>query len=188
MKQNVVSSQAGVSFVEVVVSVAIILTLGAAAFIVMPGFVKTARADGASQAAVNSLRVARERALGERRNFEVRFTGSKRIEIYRREVPSNANTEVMNLYLENDQQWYRFPGLPDTPDAFGVGSGPINFGGSAELWFTSEGTFVDQSGDVLNGTVIFGNPSDKTTARAITIFGATGLLRVWKWNGRQWVE
>jgi len=26
------------------------------------------------------------------------------------------------------------------------------------------------------------------SARAITIFGPTALIRAWRWNGRDWVE
>jgi hypothetical protein len=54
--------------------------------------------------------------------------------------------------------------------------------------FTSEGTFVDANGDVLNGTIFLSVPDERNSARAITILGATALIRVWKWNGREWVE
>ena len=57
------------------------------------------------------------------------------------------------------------------------------------MTFTSEGSFVDSSGDVLNGTMYLGHAGqDPTSARAITIFGATGLVRAWRWDGRNWVE
>jgi hypothetical protein len=54
--------------------------------------------------------------------------------------------------------------------------------------FTSEGTFVNANGDPINGTVFFSIPNQKNSARAITIMGATALIRVWRWNGREWVE
>ncbi len=54
--------------------------------------------------------------------------------------------------------------------------------------FTSEGTFVDQDGDALNGTMFLSIPSEPHSARAITIFGPTALIRAWRWNGRDWVE
>jgi len=62
------------------------------------------------------------------------------------------------------------------------------FGPSPNRAFTTEGTFVDGAGDVLNGTLFLGEPGDQHSARAVTIFGPTGLLRVWRWNGRQWIE
>ena len=54
--------------------------------------------------------------------------------------------------------------------------------------FTSEGTFVDQQGDPLNGTLFLSVPGDPSSARAITMFGPTALIRAWRWNGQEWVE
>jgi type II secretory pathway pseudopilin PulG len=177
----------GFSLMELIVSLALITTIAASAFLVMPGMVKTARADSAAEAALNALRVARDRSIGERRNFELHFLGNNQIQTARVEIPGPTTTIVGNAYLENGQQFYRFPGLPDTPDLFG-GTGAIAFGPSPVRMFTSEGTLVDSNGDVLNGTVFFGVPGDKNSARAITVFGATGLLQLWRWSGNTWVE
>jgi len=31
-------------------------------------------------------------------------------------------------------------------------------------------------------------PNQVDTARAVTVFGVTGLTRAWKWRGRKWME
>jgi hypothetical protein len=54
--------------------------------------------------------------------------------------------------------------------------------------FTSEGTFVDQDGDVLNGTMLLSIPGEVNSARAITVMGATALIHAYRWNGREWAE
>ena len=54
--------------------------------------------------------------------------------------------------------------------------------------FSSEGTLIDASGDVLNGTVFLAIPDQPNSARAISIFGITALLRTWRWDGGRWVE
>jgi hypothetical protein len=54
--------------------------------------------------------------------------------------------------------------------------------------FTSEGAFVDQNGDPVNGTVFLGRGIDPMTARAVTIFGPTALIRQWRWNSRVWTD
>jgi hypothetical protein len=77
--------------------------------------------------------------------------------------------------------------MPDTPDAFG-GSVATNFSGTPPVMFTSDGSLVDSNGDVVNGTVFFGVAGQPLTARAVTIFGVTGLTRTWKWRGSQWME
>ena len=72
--------------------------------------------------------------------------------------------------------------------AFGH-TGAIAFGSTPTIRFTSDGSLIDSSGDVLNGTLLLGVPNDKhASARAVTIFGATGLIRSWKWNGTAWVN
>jgi hypothetical protein len=54
--------------------------------------------------------------------------------------------------------------------------------------FTSEGTFVDSDGDALNGTLFLSIPNQVNSLRAITVLGATALIRSWRWNGREWVD
>jgi hypothetical protein len=54
--------------------------------------------------------------------------------------------------------------------------------------FTSEGSFVDANGDPLNGTLFIANTAIPDSARAITVFGPSALLRVWRWDGVQWVD
>ena len=85
------------------------------------------------------------------------------------------------------------PGIPPgSPDGFSIvgatAGGAIAFGASPTRMFTSDGSFVNQQGDFLNGTLFLSIQGDPLSARAITIFGATGLVRVWRWNGREWVE
>jgi hypothetical protein len=54
--------------------------------------------------------------------------------------------------------------------------------------FTSDGTFVDANGDLLNGTITLSIPGQKNSSRAITVLGTTALIRAWRWDGKKWVE
>ena len=68
-------------------------------------------------------------------------------------------------------------------------AGALAFGSTPTIRFTSDGSLIDSSGDVLNGTVFLGvRQRSRHSERAITIFGATGLIRIWKWNGTAWVN
>jgi hypothetical protein len=78
-------------------------------------------------------------------------------------------------------------GMPDTPDLFGNASA-LDFDGPATHMFTSDGSFTDSAGDISNGTIFIGRGSDTDTGRAITIFGATGMMRSWKRTGIKWSE
>jgi hypothetical protein len=79
------------------------------------------------------------------------------------------------------------PALPDTPDGFGKATATA-FGALTPPMFTTDGSLINSNGDVINGTVFIGVTGDPLSARAVTIFGATGAIRMWKWNGSAWVE
>lgn len=187
MKTRSRANVEGFSLMEIVVVMAVIGVMSAAATVLVPDLINQSRSDGAVAQAVNTLRVARDRAIGERRNIEVRFLGTNHIQIARQEIPGPATTVVTDTILEGGQKYLQFTGVPDTPDYFG-NAGPVAFGSTPTIMFTSEGTFVDSVGDVLNGTLFLGKPGEPKTARAITIFGTTALLHAWKWDGRQWTD
>ena len=178
--------QGGWSLVEMMFVVLIIAAVGAIAVMVMPIAIQFAKADSGVQQVESALRVAREQAIGQRRNVQVAFVAPNRITVTRVETDGTL-TPISSTDLENRLQLILFAGLPDTPDAFGNAT-PASFGGAASVAFTSEGTFVDQNGDQVNGSVFIGVPNEPTSARAVTIFGPTALIRAWTWQGTNWVD
>jgi type II secretory pathway pseudopilin PulG len=148
---------------------------------------KDSKADSSLVAVVNQLRVARDLAIGQRRNYRLTFVDPNKIEIYRAEItPTNTFTLVSELYLTGNLKFQTYTSVPDTPDAFGKTTA-TNFP-STSRFFTSEGTFVDGNGDPMNGSIFVGVPEDPSSARAITIMGATALIHPWRWNGARWVD
>lgn len=100
-----------------------------------------------------------------------------------------GTTLVSQTTVSQGMEFRRFDaGVPDTPDGFAPIGDAIEFTGGQPWQFTSEGTLVSQSGDVVNGTVFMARRDDPLTSRALTIFGATALLRDWSWNGANWVD
>lgn len=182
----VTRSQSGFSLVEIVLTVAILAVMfGLAAGVTMSA-VNATRADGSTVAVLNILDLARTQATSERREMQLVFTLPNKIEIFRVEVPAGT-TLVTTRILENQQEFLKFTGVPDTPDAFGNASA-IWFGATPTIRFTSDGSLLDSSGDPVNGSLFLGVQNKRETARAVTIFGATGLVRTWKWNGTVWVN
>jgi len=177
----------GFSLVEVIVVVALVSTLATFAVGVTMESVAAARADNATSALQNAIEVARNQATSQRRDFQIVFTVPNKVEVFRLEIPSNAQTLVQTTYLEMGQTYTRFGAMGDTPDLF-VHSGAIAFGSTPTIRFTSEGSLIDSSGDILNGTVYVAIDGKESSARAVTIFGATGLIRSWRWNGTAWVN
>ena len=72
-------------------------------------------------------------------------------------------------------------------DSFG-NAAAVDFRGASRLFFLSDGTFVDLQGNPLNGSIFLGIPKHPETARAVTILGATGRVRAYRWTGSQWIQ
>jgi prepilin-type N-terminal cleavage/methylation domain-containing protein len=185
-RQMTSGSDSGFTLPEMLITIGIIGTISAISVAVMSSMMTSSRADSSTVAALNVMRLARDRAIAERRNMQVNFVTPNRIQIIRQEVPTGT-TVLSTTHLENGQEFRQFTGLPDTPDAFG-NSGPIAFGSTPLILFSTEGTLVDNVGQVLNGTLFLGINGQKTSARAITVFGPTAMLKIWKWDGSKWAE
>lgn len=182
---------AGFTLLELLVVVAVVGIATAIAIPITDGFVRSARADSAVSAAMSAIDIAHDRAVSERRNFVLTFVNPNRIRLGRQEIDAagtvTSTTQVEEFVLEGGQTFLRFSGMPDTPDAFG-GASATTFSGTQPVMFTSDGSLVDASGDVVNGTIFFGIAGQPLTARAVTVFGVTGLTRIWNWRGSRWME
>lgn len=169
------------------VVLAIVTVLGAVAVLLSSRAVSTGKADSGLSRVSSVLRTAREQAISQRRNIRIAFNAPNQIVVSRVEVPAGTLTPLTTVWLEDGVSFTQLSGVPDTPDAFGNASA-TSFGSATALSFTSEGQLIDQNGDPVNGTVFLGRSNDPTSARAVTIFGPTALIRQWRWNGRQWTS
>jgi prepilin-type N-terminal cleavage/methylation domain-containing protein len=180
-------SDRGFTLLEIMVALGLIAVMSAIAAMVMPTALRSATADSGASRVAAVLRTAREQAISQRRNVRVAFTAPNQIVVTRVNVPATTTTTLSTTTLESGIAFQLFVGVPDTPDAFGNASAAA-FGTATSVMFTSEGTFVDQNGDPVNGTVSLGRGIDPMTARAVTIFGPTALIRQWRWNSRVWTD
>ena len=180
----------GYSLPELLMVCVLIAIMGGMAAGVTLNYVNQSKSDGAVTSFISVLELTRNRAISERRNFEVTFTLPNRLIVQRVNVANGAVTDrttVTDVRLDNTLVYKKFTGLPDTPDMFGAGA-PIDFDGTGPIAFTSDGSLVDQAGDPSNATIFVGqNNNDSSTARAITIMGATGLIKKFTWGKTQWV-
>jgi hypothetical protein len=156
------------------------------ALIDISGILPGMRANEGLSQTVAQLRRGRELAIAQRRNVEVRFLGNNQIQLVRDDVPA-GNTVLSTVELRNNIEFHLFTGVPDTPDSFGHAAA-VDFGGSAQLIFLTDGTLVDAQGNPRSGSVFLGLPNHPETARAVTILGATGRVRGYRWTGTAWIQ
>ena len=183
-RTHVCTRTEGFSLIEVLVVLALSMTVLAITVGFFRAALNTFQGDADMRIVEWQLKLARETAINQRRSVEIRFTNPNLITVLRHNIP-NGTTVISTIYLEHNTKFMIFPGAPDTPDAFG-NAAPVFFNNAAAVMFTSDGMFTDQTGTPVNGTVFFGQPGRHTTARALTVFGPTARIRTFRWNGTQW--
>jgi prepilin-type N-terminal cleavage/methylation domain-containing protein len=187
-----IRNDAGYTLIELLVVIGLLGVLAAMALMVSPVLTQSARADAGLAQVLDALRSAREVAISQRRNVQLEFIGTNAVRTRRVDIGANGaqigTTVLRTIELENRMEFRLDPTVAaDTPDQYGNGSA-LDFDAPVPRMFTSEGTFVSGTGDVINGTVFLSIRDQRNSARAITIMGATALIKVWRWNGREWVE
>jgi prepilin-type N-terminal cleavage/methylation domain-containing protein len=182
----------GFTLIELLMAVTIGLIVMGMAMGGVPAMLRSSKADSSLTQAAAGLRAARELSVSTRRNVQVTF-GTNTIMntqiAYCTPSPCvGTGTLKRTTTLEGRAEFRLTTGVSaDTKDGFGNATA-IALGALVPAMFTTDGSFIDSNGDVLNGTIFIGVPGDVLSARAITIFGATGAMHLWRWNGRDWVE
>ncbi len=185
----------GFSMVEMLVVIAISMVIAGIAIIQAQPALMQIHANTAKDEVQGALRQARETAISDRRNVKVEFLvnppanpAGSYVRLTRLGGLCCADTVILMMPISNSVIFTTFPGEPDSPDGFGNG-GAIYFAGvaggpPAGMMYQSDGTFSSVgTGIAINGTVFLGVPNQPTTARAITILGATGRVRSYHISG-----
>ena len=175
----------GYSLIELMIVVGILGVVTGIAVLQIGSEKQALVGDGAMRVLLSQMNSARELAITQRRNMRLSFTGTSVVQIVREEVPGPTLTTLSAIPFESGLQFLTVAGLPDTPDVFGNATA-VSFAAATEIKFTPNGTLVDQNGNLLNGTVFVALPGQKMSARAVTIFGSTGRVRGYRWDGNNW--
>lgn len=206
-------SERGFSLLELAVVGLILITLSA---IALPQLLASRRLyhfNGVTREVVGQLRYARQQAMSLRRVVRFRYdNATKRITITNlneRNVPvvgvtfnpnANANTtndavlRTMELTAAgvpaNNITYGRPTGvttaaLADTTNLTSLTSNRI------DIFFQPDGSVLDNSGNPQNPALfLYNNQAPRPTLRAISILGAGGRVRLWRYNenGNSFVE
>ena len=192
MRQYSIRSQRGFSLLEILTAVAVISVVLGMAMLNYGSILPNFKANSAMDQLLYQLRSARERAIAHRREVQVQFIGTNQLQIT--EIwPVGTAPVDKPVSFEGGAQFIVFPSVPDIPAPFNFGNiAPVYFGGLSGgppiMKFSTTGAFIDGGNTLVNGTVFMGIPGRSSTARAISILGATGRVREYHWDGTQWQE
>jgi type II secretory pathway pseudopilin PulG len=201
-------AEQGFSMVEVTVVLALAFVVMSFAVINTMTSSFNAKANTAMNGLIAVLRQGREMAIAKRRNVEVTFTAPNKIQLTVLTLPGEVVPPAIPPVYLNDNAgggatFQLFATLPDTPMNFG-NSQAINLqqpsgGGAWSVMFTTSGSFVGSTqsaanlylttnNNPVNASLFLGITGKTATARAVTIFGATGRVRSYYWTGTSWQE
>ncbi len=196
----------GFSLLEMMIVTALMLIVGGMTFMSLQPALRDARANQAFEAAMMPLRVARQRAIAERKQYIVCFgvaaplgaltpmgapTASS-IQVFRWDAGTalSAARQISATGLPNDMLFQTLAGLPNTPatvpDGFGNATAAIDFDRGVagaitnQVMFMPDGSAHDVNGNLNNGILYVARTGDLYSTHAVTLYGATGRIRGWR--------
>lgn len=182
------NQQRGFTMWELAIVCVLLMILSAMAMVQLHPTIQQREADAAMAEVSSQLRQAREMAISTRRDIQVQFVGTNQMILNRLFINPAV---VGGVFIQSPMRFQLTAGKGDTPDAYG-NAGAIEFGGVVggppTMMFQSDGTFVDTAGNLINGTVFLGMANEPSAARAVTLVGSTGRIRMWRNNAAAWVQ
>jgi Tfp pilus assembly protein FimT len=193
--------------IEMMIVVAIAMTIAGMIVVHLTPTLQSFRSNAAASQVTDVLRQAREYAITYRRYVQITFpnyspTGvNNQIAITVKNSitptyggPVQPDVVLTTVTLSGNVNFQLEAGQPDTPDAFG-NTTAVNFAGTdggptTGMFFQADGTFVNLTGNYINGSIFLGSNKSAPTARAITVLGTTGRIRAYHINGAStgWFE
>ncbi len=180
----------GFSLLELLVTIAIGLTVASIATMAYMPVMKQQHLTNAYNQTLTALRRAHDQAAGDMRIYVVSFTAPGTITVTQNTI---SGPVLFTSVLPSDVTFHVEPGVPSsptvaptTPDGFGSAGYAIDFdqgvppGGGTVVQFNPDGTATDANGNINNGVVYFGRVGDLYSCRAVTLWGATGRVRGWR--------
>ncbi len=191
-------SAAGFSLIELLVVCAIIGVMMAVAIFSVAGHKNAYKTDDETLRILNVLREASQLALTQRQPMRVELDATNKTITIVDENTAGGGTgddrEVRKVYLEKIGDI-----RVDTSPAGVSKPNPPNYANASftgtpkvwKIWFKRDGTVTDSASVVTSATLFIwpplptntNNAKDAKSVRALTIFGNSGAIRLWKYNG-----
>lgn len=176
----------GFTLLEVSMVLSLSMVAAGVGIVQLSKSVSAVDANTAGHAVESQLHYAREIAVNQRRNVVVEFNSPDLIAIKRQETDGTLTTIEATTLPSGFSFGLPTSGVGDTPEGYGADS-PVDFNGDSSGIFGADGTFVNNSGVVLSGTV-FTIGATNGTARAITLSGPNGRTKQYYIRDGAWTE
>lgn len=206
----------GFSLLEMMIVICVLMIMGGISFMALQPALKDARANTAFESAMMPLRVARQRAIAERKQYIVCFgiaapagaltpvaPTAQSVQIFRWDAGTalSAATQVTAVTMPIDINFQTIAGLPNTPvtvpDGFGSATVALDFDQGVagaiknQVLFMPDGSAHDVNGNLNSGILYVARNGDLYSSRAVTLYGATGRIRGWRLlnsGGAKWIQ
>jgi Tfp pilus assembly protein FimT len=205
------SVQAGFSMIELTLTVSMIAVMSIFAIFALRGSRDTFRSDDQAMRILDFMREAGHRSLAQRQimRLEVDVTTNAVRIIDENAAGNNGDDRIVRretLQGPTSVRLVRSGGTNSPPNAVNTPPAPSNYAAATfapsthplsqnnsvcVMRFRPDGTVVDDNNNIVSlslymwepGTSNPDNPKEKKRVRAITVFGGTGGVRLWKYNG-----
>jgi Tfp pilus assembly protein FimT len=196
----------GFSLLEMMIVICVMMIIGGIGFMAVQPALRDAKVNQAFESAMMPLRVARQRAIAERKQYIVCYgiaapagaltpmgaPTAQSIQTFRWDAGTalSAATQITAITLPQDIQFQTIAGLPNgaatVPDGFGNGTVALDFDQNVagaiqnQVMFMPDGSAHDVNGNLNSGMLYLARNGDLYSSRAVTLYGATGRIRGWR--------
>ncbi len=196
----------GFSLLEMMIVICVMMIIGGIGFMAVQPAMRDAKVNQAFESAMMPLRVARQRAIAERKQYIVCYgiaapagaltplgaPTAQSIQTFRWDAGTalSAATQITAITLPQDIQFQTIAGLPNgaatVPDGFGTATVALDFDQNVagaiknQVMFMPDGSAHDVNGNLNSGILYLARNGDLYSSRAVTLYGATGRIRGWR--------
>lgn len=180
----------GFSLIELLLVVFAGTVLLGTAVIMTKSGVSSFRASGAMDTVKGQLHVAREQAISRQRTIRLALMTTTQLDLYEVQPnPANPEVKIGSIVMPGNMKFQKLATGSAQPSDAWCQTGPnATLNTITTLRFNSEGSLTDDTGALVSGCLYLGETGVVTSARTISIFGSTGAMRTFKYDGTNWVR
>jgi len=175
-------SKQGFTFIELLVALGVLAVISGFSMMLVGPALKARQVETAVRTVSLQMSRARQFSVDSRRLTRVTFITPRTITVEQRTPASEGGiwTWVTQADLPAEMEFGVSAGVSSGPEGFGTSSA-VDFSSASQVFFSPDGSAVASSGQISNGVVYVSWPQEVDTTRAVTLFGATGRIKGWRY-------